>query len=85
MTSETAEALNLIGYCDLTTWNTKNSLEVTGQQCGDYHQLSQNQPFFQILSLEGNALRFGELTSNLDGLRVQKRPIVFGIDYFKQP
>ena len=85
MTSETADALNLIGYCDLTTWNDQNALDVTGHVCGDYQQLGQNQPVFQILNLERNALRFGELTADLNGRSVQKRPIVFGLDFLKQP
>ena len=77
MSDETAESLNIIKYCSQDSWKNHAEVDVTGQNCQDYVQLSQGSLFFQILKYTDVGLQLGEITSSLDGRSELKRPQKF--------
>lgn len=77
MSNETAESLNMMKYCDQDSWISHQEVDVTGQNCQDYIQLSRGSLFFQILKQTDIGLQFGEITSSLDGRSEQTRPQKF--------
>lgn len=58
LSNEVSEALNMIIYCGIMTWENTNKTDVTGAYCDPFQQAHKNQPIlFQFID-NGDTLYF---------------------------
>lgn len=83
LTQETANALNMMSYCQIAGWVSNQETEVTGKKCDSFQQLAKGEILFQIFKAESNLAWIGAMTSVLTGRSEVARPINFDLGFTK--